>query len=316
MRVAAIQLEAELGDISTNLTACERLAFAAGEAGAEWIILPEFFTTGMGFSPKLQGAALPMASVATEFLLAVAKRYGAHVGGSFLCRDGDGHVRNAFVLVDRTGVVGRHDKDEPTLWENCWYTGGSDSGLLDVQGMKVGVALCAEFGRTSTVSRLRGADLIVGGSYTWHAPDYLPQWLGRKSIDRRLFSDISNWAAPFARSVGAPVVEATHCGKLSCRDQLLPISYRCPIGDGAKICRADGSVLAHRAPEAGPGFIVADIEVGSIHPLAPLPNRKWIQPLGLMGEAFWAVQRCHGQAYYQRRVRRAAPHSDPHARLG
>ena len=75
------------GIFPANIEACERLACAAGDAGAKWIILPEFFTTGMGFSSKLQNTALPPESVATEFLRAMAKRYRAHVGGSFLCRD-------------------------------------------------------------------------------------------------------------------------------------------------------------------------------------------------------------------------------------
>ena len=59
-RLAAVQLEAVLGNTAANLAACERLVNDAGEAGAEWIVLPEFFTSGMGFSPKLRDAALPL----------------------------------------------------------------------------------------------------------------------------------------------------------------------------------------------------------------------------------------------------------------
>src|SRR4051812_13505518 len=116
MRVAALQVEAALGNISANLQACERLTDAAAAAGAKWIILPEFFTTGMAFSPKLHGTALPADGPATELLLSLAKRHHAKVGGSFLCRDVDGHVRNAFLLAPPDGIVARHDKDQPTLW--------------------------------------------------------------------------------------------------------------------------------------------------------------------------------------------------------
>jgi hypothetical protein len=59
VRAAAIQLQCRLGDISYNLGECERLATEAGQAGARWIVLPEFFTTGIGFSPALTGKALP-----------------------------------------------------------------------------------------------------------------------------------------------------------------------------------------------------------------------------------------------------------------
>src|SRR4051794_24713804 len=118
LRVAAIQLEVKIGDVPANLAMCEQLLNQAGEAGAQWIILPEFFTSGMGFTPELKGAALPLDGPATQLLQSTAKRFGAQVGGSFLCRDSDGHVRNTFILVDASGILGRHDKDEPTLWEN------------------------------------------------------------------------------------------------------------------------------------------------------------------------------------------------------
>jgi deaminated glutathione amidase len=53
MRVAAVQLRPVVGDIDANLAACERLADAAADAGAEWIVPPEFFTTGVRFFPEL-----------------------------------------------------------------------------------------------------------------------------------------------------------------------------------------------------------------------------------------------------------------------
>src|SRR5215210_6354768 len=87
MRVAAIQLQTVIGDIDANLSACEKLASMAASEGAEWIILPEFFTTGVGFLPELAERSLPPDGVATELLLSLARRHGASVGGSFLCRD-------------------------------------------------------------------------------------------------------------------------------------------------------------------------------------------------------------------------------------
>src|SRR4051794_29125981 len=122
MRVAAVQLEAVVADVDANLAACERLADAAGAQGAEAIALPEFFSTGIGFVPALAEAALPPDGPATDLLCRVATRHGALVGGSFLCRDQDGEVRNAYVLARPDGTVaGRHDKDLPTMWENAFY---------------------------------------------------------------------------------------------------------------------------------------------------------------------------------------------------
>ena len=58
MKAAAIQLQAQVADVDANLEAVERLADRAGSAGAECIVLPEFFTTGIGFVPELADAAL------------------------------------------------------------------------------------------------------------------------------------------------------------------------------------------------------------------------------------------------------------------
>src|SRR5215212_4350428 len=136
MRVAAVQLQPVIGDIDANLAACERLA----------------------------DRSLPPDGVATKLLLSLARRHGAAVGGSFLCRDADGDVRNAFFLATPEGIAGRHDKDIPTMWENRLYVGGGDDGLIQAGALTLGAALCLEFNRTRTLRRLRGkADIVVGG---------------------------------------------------------------------------------------------------------------------------------------------------------
>jgi predicted amidohydrolase len=306
MKAAAIQLRPVIADVVANLLACERLADEAGAQGAEWILLPEFFTTGMGFVPQLAGAALPADGPATDLLLRLARRHGANVGGSFLCRDPDGEVRNSFFLATPDGIAGRHDKDIPTMWENCFYRGGEDDGVIDVDRIRVGAALCLEFNRSQTVRRLRGVDLVVGGSFTWDAPDYLPDAV-RTRLTSNMTRIVRNWAPRFARLVGAPVVEAAHCGELVCRDQLLPaLRYRSAIGNGAKICAADGTILAGRSPADGPGHVIAEVEAGAVEPLDSPPERFWIEPLGPTGETLWRIQNAHGARWYQRKVSGAA----------
>ena len=53
MRGAAVQLEPAIRDVAANLTAAERLAAEAARAGAEWIVLPEFFSDSDAFQPPL-----------------------------------------------------------------------------------------------------------------------------------------------------------------------------------------------------------------------------------------------------------------------
>jgi predicted amidohydrolase len=299
MRVAAIQLGTIIGDIEANLAACELLAGKAAQEGARWIILPEFFTTGMGFFPQLAKCSLPPDGPATTLLCDLARKHRAIVGGSFLCRDVDGHVRNAFFLATPEGIAGRHNKDIPTMWENCFYMGGTDDGLIDIRELTVGVALCLEFNRTQTVARLRGkADLVVGGSFVWGAPKALP-------YNRRLQASIdryTNWAPLFAKLTGCPVVEATHCGSIRCPAPWMPMEYATDIAGGAIICDAMGKVLAHRRKEEGPGIVIADLDVGRVNCTQEVPARFWIQELDPVSKFGWYLQRCHGRRWYKRHV--------------
>lgn len=299
MRVAAIQLQSVVGDVDANLAACEQLADRAADEGAEWIILPEFFTTGVGFLPELAHRSLPPDGPATALLSGLARRHGAVVGGSFLCRDDDGHVRNAFFLVTPEGIAGRHDKDIPTMWENCFYIGGTDDGLIEVDNLTAGVALCMEFNRTQTVARLRGkADIVVGGSFKWGAPEGIPfRHYLQTSIER-----YTDWAPPFAKLVGCPVVEATHCGRIRCKTPLLPMPYVTSLGGGAVICDAAGNILARRAGSEGAGVVVADIEAGRVKTVEPEPAGFWVQELDPLSKVGWHAQGWHGRRWYRRHV--------------
>src|SRR4051812_50221646 len=98
MKVAAVQLESVVGDVAENLRRCELLGDEAGAAGAEWIVLPEFFSTGMGVVDALADAALPPDGAATALLQRLPARAPAPGGGSFLWPGGGRHNPKPFFL--------------------------------------------------------------------------------------------------------------------------------------------------------------------------------------------------------------------------
>jgi predicted amidohydrolase len=262
IRAAAVRLDARLGDVDWNLEQCERLVERAAGEGATWIALPEFFSSGIAFKPELGEAAAPPDGAPAELLSDLARRHGAHVGGSFLARDADGHVRNAFLLADPSGrIVGRHNKDLPTMWENAVYVGGADPGLIEAGEVTIGVALCWELMRTQTVERLRGrVDLIVAGSGWWSIPTVAP-----RSLTRRLEARNERRAvmAPlrFAPYVGAPVVHGAHCGSVNCRWPGIPAIYHGHFEGGASVADHAGRPLALRRRDEGAGIAVANVEL-------------------------------------------------------
>ncbi|MEV6102780.1 carbon-nitrogen hydrolase family protein [Nocardia sp. NPDC051981] len=299
---AAVQLDAVPGDISANLAACERLADQAGRAGAEIIALPEFFTTGVGFLHRLTDAALPPDGPATALLMRIAQRYGALVGGSFLCRDPDGHVRNAYLLADATGVVGRHDKDLPTMWENAFYIGGHDDGVLAAGGLRIGAAVCWELMRTQTVRRLRGrVDLVMAGSGWWSVPSWRPSMLFDR-LEQHNTVTARRAAAEFARYVGAPVVHAAHAGNLNCPMPWMPLRYHGHFEGSTLITTADGTVIAERRKEDGEGIVLGEITPGAQHPASTTPTGFWLHRRGALPSAAWHYQRWHGRRFYRRQV--------------
>jgi predicted amidohydrolase len=308
MRVAAIQLEAEVGDIAANLEMCERLGDAAGRDGAELIALPEFFSTGIGFIPELVEASVGIDGEATNLLTSLAKQHGALVGGSFLCRDEDGEVRNAFLLASPDGsLAGRHDKDLPTMWENAFYVGGNDDGVLPVRSdLVVGVALCWEMMRTQTVRRLRGrVDLVVGGSGWWSIPhSWGPSVLTRR-LEARNETRAQTSVEVFSQFVGAPLVHAAHAGPLCCPTPWLPIAYSGHFEGPTLITSADGKLLAFRHWSEGEGIVVADVEPGKGRPAREAPNRFWLHRRGVVPSIFWNAHRAHGRRWYRRHVKRA-----------
>ena len=307
-KVAAIQQNAVPADVPANLAMCERLADDAAKAGAEIIVLPEFFTTGMGFLPQLAYCAQPVDGAPADLLKTLARRHHATVGGSFLCRSDDtGDTHNTFLLVDPDGqVVGRHDKDLPTMWENCFYVGGNDDGVLpQTGGFTPGAAVCWEFMRTQSVHRMRGrVDIVLGGSAWWSVPPWPPQALTRRWEEQNA-ATAAKVAPAFARMVGAPVAHAAHCGDVDCRMPMTPIGYHGHMQGGAVIAAADGSVLARRERREGAGFAVADVTIGRIPPLDSPPSGFWLHKRGPIPALMWAYQNWHGRRWYARHGRRS-----------
>lgn len=301
LRVGAVQLQPRLGDIDANLAAAEPLVASAAADRAGIVVLPEFFTTGMAYLPAMRTGTVAFDGPVTAWLVEQAGRHDITLGGSFLCRDADGEVRNAFVLADSDGVIGRHDKDLPTMWENAFYVGGTDDGIIELRdGLRVGVALCWELMRSQTVRRLRGrVDLVLGGSAWWSIPAWPPAAVTRRweAANRQ----IATTAAPaFARLMGAPVVHASHCGEFSCPGLGLGVTYRGHYEGPTGVYAPDGQALSERAGAVGPGVLVAEVDVGGVEPLEDVPDGFWLHPRGPLPTLAWNWQRQLGRREYAR----------------
>ena len=298
---AAIQMDARLGDVAGNLERAEWLVREAFRRGAQWVVLPEFFTSPVGYHFALRHVALPPDGPATRMLINLAREYGGVVGGSFLTAEG-GDATNRFVLAGPDGMLGQHDKDQPTMWENAYYIGGRDDGLVETPLGRVGAAVCWELVRTRTVRRLRGrARMVVGGSCWWTLPESLLLHALTSRFDERNREIMRSTPARFARLVGAPVIHAAHCGRFVCETPGAPfLRYRSHYLGEAQIVAADGTVLARRLYEEGEGVILARVTLAASQTAEPLPERFWIPDLPAWARAMWTWQNAHGAREYRR----------------
>lgn len=299
MRVAAVQLEAQVGDIDANLEMCAGLARRAVLEGARWVALPEFFSTGVANRPDLAQNAPTADGAPTQLLRDLARDGGVYVSGSTLVRDVDGNVRNAFFIVGPDGhIAGRHDKDLPTMWESSLYIGGSDPGLIDIEEGTVGVAMCWELIRTQSAARLAGnVDLIVSGSGWWSIPAWAPRSLTRR-LERRNEARAVEAPTVFADYCGAPVVHGAHAGVVQCPMPLVGATYSGHFEGGASVSDGNGVVLAQRMRDQGSGLAIADVKLGR-SATRPLPDRFWLQRRGVLPAVAWAYQNAWGRREYR-----------------
>ncbi len=304
MKVAAIQITADLAEVKTNMNKARALAEKAFQAGAEWVILPEFFTSAVGFTRKMKHAAQALDGPAMDLLKSLARAHDGVVGGSYISwKNGDCY--NTFVLAMPDGTTFFHDKDLPTMWENCYYVGGSDDGVLKTPSARAGVALCWEFIRTQTARRLiNRVDLVVGGSCWWTLPEKRLPGFPKELHDKNLA--IMKATIPrFARMLGVPVIHAAHAGKMNSGLPMVPgFPYRSYFLGETQIVDGTGKQLARMSHTDGEGFITADIDVKQRNMLSEsIPDSFWIPDLPVQLKMIWAFQDWHGRRYYRKKTR-------------
>jgi len=298
MKVAAVQMRAEVGNVAKNLAAAERLARDAFKKGARFVVLPEFFPSAVSFAQSMLSAWRPLDGEPLQLMQRLAREHDGVVGGSFIANVG-GDCYNSFLLVFPDGTYFRHDKDVPTMWENCYYIGGNDDGVLDTPSGQIGVALCWELIRSQTPRRLRSkVDVVVGGSCWWDLR--LPVDPKYEDDRNHLCRLIKDGPSQLARMVGAPVIHASHAGDFEgCTPGNEDKPYRSRFLGETQIVNGAGTVLARMTYDEGEGFVLSDLEFSRVPPSEAIPESFWIEPLPSIAARAWDLLGTMGSDYYR-----------------
>ncbi|MGB3099284.1 MAG: carbon-nitrogen hydrolase family protein [Solirubrobacterales bacterium] len=313
VRVAAIQPRLELGAVEANLSRAEDLVRDAHrEHQPEVILLPEAATSPNVYSRLMRDVPRPIDGQPFQLISRLARELDCVVGGGFLSLRGS-HAYGSYVLAEPDGSGNLHDKDIPTVWENNYYRGGSDDGVVDSTSLgRVGIACGWEWARNRTARRLRagGVQLLTGGM-CW--PSFPGNWrgpLGRmmereRGVQRQLARELPRQVA---RMIGAPVAMPSHVGDVSFDSPLMPgVPWRTSLIGETQIVERDGTILARLSYEDGEGHISAEINLAPPEPLDPIPDRFWIPVMPAAIHAVWHPLNLHG-AFKYRAMRLAGKH--------
>lgn len=299
MKIASIQLNADFAEVASNLEQSESYIRQAALAGAELVVLPEFFSSAIGFSEQMLDVAIQNEKV-QKWLMQLAVKFNIIIGGSYIYFNGK-NAFNLFSLVFPNGEVFEHKKDIPTQFENCYYTNGDENNVLITPIGNFGVALCWEMIRYDTLRRITGkVDLILSGSCWWDLPINAP--LDRESLRQYNQSLACDTPVALAKLSGVPVVHANHCGKVTASNfpDADKLQTRQFVG-AAQIVDGNGHVLARKQFFEGGGFVIADIlwDTSNRKREKNFPAKYWIPDLPESYIHAWDTVNPRGKLYYE-----------------
>lgn len=162
VRVAAVCMNSEPGQVNRNLDRIRSLVFEASGEGAEIVCFPELSVTGyvLEHPEKVYIGADPAWTL--ERLLQVAKeaRLVVIAGMIELCPGMRPWITQ--VIAGPEGVIGRYRKTHLSPAEKGSYKSGQEIKAYTFGNTAFGVALCyeAHFPEISTVLTLLGADIL------------------------------------------------------------------------------------------------------------------------------------------------------------
>lgn len=176
-RLALIQFEGSLGQVRDNTVHAVELIGKAAQQGADFVILPELFSTGYQLNvvgPQIATLAEPLDGPTVNALQKAAAQYGCYiVAGVALFHETPGVAYNSAVIIDREGqIVDVYDKQHLWALERFYFRSGHNSVVFDTDFGKVGVMICYDMGfpEVARMLALKGAELIVCPS-AWCAED-------------------------------------------------------------------------------------------------------------------------------------------------
>jgi predicted amidohydrolase len=166
IRVAACQIDPQLGEVDRNLEHIERVVAEAAAAGAQLVVLPEAAVTGYVFENLDEALTVAQRAVAVAEQRLANAAVGAGVALIVGTLEAEAReVFNTALIFTGDGRRFRYRKMHlPYLGVDRFATPGPDPPeVYELAGMRVGVLICYDlrFPEAARICALEGADLIA-----------------------------------------------------------------------------------------------------------------------------------------------------------
>jgi len=141
VKIAVIQPALRLADQDWNLRHIAGLVRdAVREHNPEVVVLPEAYNTPNVYHEVLRTTPVPIDGEPYQQLKRMAAEHDCWVCGGFVSLRGAA-PRHSYVMAEPDGTTYIHDKDEPSVWEYCYYTAGQDDGVFRTPLGRIGCSM-------------------------------------------------------------------------------------------------------------------------------------------------------------------------------
>ena len=244
LRVAIAQLNLVVGDLAGNVARLRQAAETAKSQGADLVLTPELALTGyppedLLLRPDFYAACeRHLADLAKDLALPMLVGHPHRV---------QGHNYNAASLLRGGRVEASYRKQRLPNYEvfdeERYFAAGTDSLVIEVKGVRCGVAICADLWKSGAAEQARdaGAQILL----TLNAsPFHMDKQARRHEVLRDRVA-----------AIGCPVIYANLVGG---QDEL--------VFDGASFVLDGQGRLTHQLPAFAERVSCIDIEAGHVLP--------------------------------------------------
>ena len=162
LKIAAVCMRSETGDIPRNLERIASFVEAAARRGADMICFPELSITGYRLTPSKEDFAGRTVGRSLEALSRMSRNAGMVVMAGLMEPGNRGKPYITQVVAFPEGPPGRYRKTHLSPVEKEVFSAGDDIGAFGHGKTLFGVELCyeAHFPEISTLLSLKGSEII------------------------------------------------------------------------------------------------------------------------------------------------------------